>query len=88
MRSLPRTVALTAIAVSAMAMVGCATKNGSTTCGDWLSMSTSDQHAAVQNMLSDRNQSGEMTYLAALGSVKLFCATHPDNVTIDQIYRG
>ncbi len=80
---------LTAVAVSAVALAGCATKNGSTSCGDWLAMNTSDQHAAVQTMISDRHQSsGEMTYLTTLGSVKLFCATHPDSATLDQIYSG
>jgi outer membrane murein-binding lipoprotein Lpp len=84
-----KVLALTAVAVSAVVLAGCAAKNGSTSCGDWLAMNSSDRHSAVQNMISDRHQSaGEMMYLTTLGSVKLFCATHPDSATLDQIYQG
>lgn len=74
----------------ALAVVACGTKNGSTTCGDWLSMDSADQHTAVQNMMQDKGQNpgSELKYLTTLGSVKVFCAVHPSSDTIDQIYQG
>ena len=77
-------------ALSVITLVGCGAKNGSTKCGDWLGMSTSDQHTAVQTMMSDKgkNPNSELSYLSTLGSVKLFCATHPGSDTLDQIYQG
>jgi hypothetical protein len=76
--------------VCAAFVVACGSKNGSTTCGDWLSMGSADQHTAVQNMMQDRgkNPDSELSYLSTLGSVKLFCAMHPADDTIDQIYQG
>lgn len=70
--------------------VACGTKNGSTTCGDWESMGSADQHTAVQNMMQDKGQNpdSELKYLTTLGSVKVFCAVHPSKDTIDQIYHG
>jgi hypothetical protein len=77
-------------ALSLATLVGCSTKNGSTTCGDWLGMKTADQHTAVQTMMSDKgkNPNSELSYLSTLGSVKLFCATHPSSDTLEQIYQG
>jgi hypothetical protein len=76
--------------VCAATVVACGTKNGSTTCGDWLSMDSADEHAAVQNMMQDKGQNpnSELTYLGTLGSVKIFCAVHPSSDTTDQIYQG
>ncbi|HYS37431.1 MAG TPA: hypothetical protein VEO01_17575 [Pseudonocardiaceae bacterium] len=77
-------------ALSLITLAGCGAKNGSTKCGDWLGMTTSDQHTSVQNMMSDKgkNPNSELSYLGTLGSVKLFCATHPSSDTLDQIYHG
>jgi hypothetical protein len=75
--------------LSVLALAGCSSKNGSTSCGDWLGMNKGDQHTAVQNMISDRGgSSGELNYLTTLGSVKLFCAIHPSGDTLDKIYQG
>lgn len=84
-----RSVVFVLLACAAL-VVACGTKNGSTTCGDWLSMDSSDQHTAVQNMMQDKgkNPNSELGYVSTLGSVKLFCALHPSSDTIDQIYQG
>ncbi|HEX3782259.1 MAG TPA: hypothetical protein VHX38_21560 [Pseudonocardiaceae bacterium] len=86
MRSVLFVVLISAVAL----LAACGTKDGSTTCGDWLNMDSGDQHTAVQNMLQDKGQNAnsETTYLTTLGSVKLFCALHPSSDTIDQIYQG
>ncbi|HEX5401929.1 MAG TPA: hypothetical protein VFX16_06465 [Pseudonocardiaceae bacterium] len=83
-------VIASAVAVCAVVLLaGCGAKNGSTKCGDWEDMDTSDQHTAVQNMIDDKGQSaGELNFLTTLGSVKLFCVTHPSDDTLDQIYQG
>jgi hypothetical protein len=35
-----------------------------------------------------KNLTSKLSYLGTLGSVKVFCATHPSSDTLDQIYQG
>lgn len=80
---------LLGVTAATMSVAGCATKDGSTTCDDFVGMSYGDQQETVENMVKATNQDDSSSnLLLTIGSVRLYCMVHPTDSRIDGIYSG
>ena len=82
-----RMLAAAAAAVLAFGIAACSSAgDGSTSCGTFQSMSSSDQVQTIKNMISQHSGSGgvDLTYM----SVRAYCLLHSPSDSIDGIYSG